>query len=88
MITIYTKPFCPFCARAKQLLGAKGASFTEIDISAEPDKRQEMLQRAPGRSTVPQIFIGDTHVGGCDDLFALDSRGELDKLLASESASS
>ncbi|GGE52801.1 glutaredoxin 3 [Agaricicola taiwanensis] len=87
MITIYTKPFCPYCARAKQLLTAKGAAFNEIDITQAPGARQEMLERAPGRSTVPQIFIGDTHVGGCDDLFDLDGSGALDPLLAKEGLS-
>jgi glutaredoxin 3 len=84
MITIYTKPYCPYCTAAKDLLTRKGASFTEIDIIKEPTKRQEMLARAPGRSTVPQIFIGETHVGGCDDLYALDARKGLDPLLLQE----
>jgi glutaredoxin 3 len=81
-VTIYTKPWCPYCVAAKELLNEKGVSFTEIDIMGKADKRDEMLTKARGRSTVPQIFIGDRHVGGCDDLYALDSRGELDRLLA------
>ena len=81
-VEIYTKMFCPYCARAKQLLGKKGAAFTEYDISLGGAKRQEMLARATGRSTVPQIFIGGTHVGGSDDLAALDREGRLDAMLA------
>ncbi len=80
-ITIYTKSWCPYCAAAKDLLADKGAAFTEIDIEANSGARAEMIQKAQGRSTVPQIFIGDRHVGGCDDLYALDGRGELDRLL-------
>lgn len=81
-ITIYTTMLCPYCYRAKGLLEQKGASYTEIDVGMDADKRQEMTQRAHGRRTVPQIFIGDTHVGGCDDLFALDAAGKLDAMLA------
>ena len=81
-IEIYTKAFCGYCARAKRLLETKGVAFEEHDITMGGPRRMEMLQRANGRSTVPQIFIGDRHVGGCDDLYALDSRGELDRLLA------
>lgn len=81
-IEIYTRPTCGFCHMAKRLLTTKGASFAEIDISAQPDRRPEMIQRANGRSTVPQIFIDGTHVGGCDDLMALDRQGKLDALLA------
>ena len=81
-ITIYTKGWCPYCSAAKELLGQKGAAFDEIEIDRQPEKRGEMIQRAGGRSTVPQIFIGERHVGGCDDLYALDRRGELDTLLA------
>ncbi|MDD7970694.1 glutaredoxin 3 [Roseinatronobacter alkalisoli] len=80
-IEIYTTPLCGFCHSAKRLLGAKGASFTEIDLSRTPDRRAEMLKRAGGRHTVPQIFIGTTHVGGCDELYALDRAGKLDSLL-------
>ncbi len=81
-VTIYTKAWCPYCLAAKELLGQKGVHFTEFEITREPAKRQEMMQKSGGRSTVPQIFIGERHVGGCDDLYALDSRGELDRLLA------
>jgi glutaredoxin 3 len=81
-ITIYTKAWCPYCAAAKELLENKGTPFEEIDIGAQPDRRSEMMTRAGGRSTVPQIFVGEQHVGGCDDLYALDRRGELDRLLA------
>lgn len=81
-ITIYTTMLCPYCYRAKGLLDQKGASYTEIDVGMDADKRQEMTQRAHGRRTVPQIFIGDTHVGGCDDLFALEAAGKLDAMLA------
>jgi glutaredoxin 3 len=80
-ITIYTKSWCPYCAAAKKLLEEKGTAFTEIDIEAKPEKRAEMIQKAGGRTTVPQIFIGDRHVGGCDDLYALDDRGQLEPLL-------
>lgn len=81
-VTIYTKMWCPYCMAAKDLLTQKGVAFTEIEITGKPDLREEMIRRARGRSTVPQIFIGDRHVGGCDDLFALQKRGELDALLA------
>jgi glutaredoxin 3 len=80
-IMIYTKSWCPYCAAAKKLLEEKGAAFTEIDIEAKPEKRAEMIQKAGGRSTVPQIFIGGRHVGGCDDLYAMDDRGQLEPLL-------
>lgn len=80
-VTIYTKAWCPYCTAAKGLLEEKGIAFKEIDISGNPDLRTEMLGKANGRSTVPQVFIGGRHVGGCDDLYALDSRGDLDKLL-------
>ncbi len=81
-IDIYTKFACPFCVRAKRLLTEKGADFTEYDITMAGPKRDEMLTRAPGAMTVPQIFIGETHVGGCDDLHALERAGKLDALLA------
>lgn len=81
-VTIYTTMLCPYCHRAKSLLEKKGVSFTEIDVGMDADKRQEMTNRAHGGYTVPQIFIGDTHVGGCDDLYALDRAGKLDPLLA------
>ena len=80
-ITIYTKGWCPYCAAAKDLLAKKDAAFTEIDIEAKPEARGEMIRKAGGRTAVPQIFIGERHVGGCDDLHALDARGELEALL-------
>lgn len=82
-IVIYTTSWCPYCARAKALLGTKGAAFDEIDIEQVPGAREEMLTRS-GRRTVPQIFIGARHVGGCDDLHALDGAGGLDPLLAGQ----
>lgn len=81
-IEIYTSPLCGFCHAAKRLLTQKGAKFTEIDILMEPARKSEMMDRAQGRHTVPQIFIGTTHVGGCDDLYALERAGKLDALLA------
>jgi len=80
-VEIYTTLLCGYCYRAKKLLDQKGVSYTEVDLLAEPGKRQEMVQRA-GRSSVPQIFIGGRHIGGCDDLYALEARGGLDPLLA------
>lgn len=80
-VTIYTKPFCGYCHAAKRLLAHKGVDFNEIDISGNPDLRREMIQKANGRSTVPQIWIGDTHVGGFDEIDALEGRGRLDQLL-------
>jgi glutaredoxin 3 len=80
-ITIYTKSWCPYCDAAKELLRQKGAAFDEIDVS-NGEKQAAMAQRAGGRRTVPQIFIGDRHVGGCDDLYALEKAGGLDPLLA------
>jgi glutaredoxin 3 len=83
-ITIYSKTPCPYCVRAKSLLAQKGQSdnIKEIDITSDPAHLQEMLDKSGGRKTVPQIFIGDTHVGGFDDLHALDQAGKLDPLLA------
>ncbi|MBG1233548.1 glutaredoxin 3 [Aestuariivirga litoralis] len=81
-ITIYTTEFCPYCMRAKVLLHEKGAEYNEIDVSYDPAERQRMMARSGGRRTVPQIFIGDQHIGGCDDLYALDEKGGLDPLLA------
>ena len=81
-VTIYTKTWCPYCMAAKDLLTQKGVTFEEIEITGKAPERAEMIRRAGGRSTVPQVFIGDRHVGGCDDLYALDARGELDALLA------
>lgn len=80
-IEIYTTPFCGYCHAAKRLLAGKGASFSEIDVSGDPDLRQKMTARARGGRTVPQIFIGETHVGGFDELYALDRAGRLDPLL-------
>lgn len=80
-IQIYTTPLCPYCFDAKALLRRKGVEFSEIDVSGDRARREEMVQRAGGRMTVPQIFIGRTHVGGCDDLYALDGAGKLDPLL-------
>jgi glutaredoxin 3 len=81
-VTIYTTAFCGYCHSAKRLLAGKGVAFQEIDVSGDRVRREEMVQRAAGRQTVPQIFIGDRHVGGCDDLHALEAKGELDTLLA------
>lgn len=80
-VEIYTKMFCPYCSRAKRLLSDKGVGYEEYDITMGGRKRDEMLGRANGRHTVPQIFIGDHHVGGCDDLTALEQAGKLDPLL-------
>jgi glutaredoxin 3 len=85
-VTIYTTMMCGYCHAAKELLNSKGVAFEEIDVSFAPGARQEMTERADGARTVPQIFIGDTHVGGCDDLYALDNEGKLDDLLAGEPA--
>ena len=81
-ITIYTKITCPYCHAAKDLLRQKGAAFDEISVDGDRAGQGAMAERAGGRSSVPQIFIGATHVGGCDDLYALDSEGRLDALLA------
>ena len=80
-IEIYTSPLCGFCHSAKRLLSQKGANFQEIDVLANPNRKPEMIKRANGGRTVPQIFVGDIHVGGCDDLFALERAGKLDALL-------
>lgn len=80
-IEIYTSPFCPYCHRAKALLTKKGVAFTEIDVLAEPERRREMVARAEGRRTVPQIFIGGAGIGGSDELAALERSGGLDRLL-------
>ena len=84
IITIYTTNICPYCARAKALLTQKGAVFTEVDVSYDAAERQRMSARAGGQRSVPQIFVGTTHVGGCDDLYALDAKGGLDRLLAAQ----
>ena len=81
-IDIYTTRYCPYCQDAKELISRTGVGFHEIDASGNRDIRKEMIERANGRSTFPQIFIGATHVGGCDELYALDEAGELDPLLA------
>ncbi|WP_323777506.1 glutaredoxin 3 [Leisingera sp.] len=81
-VEIYTSPLCGFCHAAKRLLNQKGVTFSEINVLAQPDRKAEMIQRANGGRTVPQIFIGDTHVGGCDELYALEQAGKLDPLLA------
>ena len=79
-VTIYTKPYCPYCVRAVSLLEQKRVLFTEIEAAFDPAKRQEMIQRS-GRTTFPQIFIGERHIGGCDDMMALEREGKLDPLL-------
>ncbi len=81
-VTIYTKPMCPYCSRAMSLLSRKGVKFEEVEAAWDPEKKKEMLAKSNGKSTYPQIFIGETHVGGSDELASLDQRGELDKLLA------
>ncbi len=81
-VVIYTKPLCPYCARAMSLLKKKGVAFEEIEAAWDRAKKEEMLSKSNGKTTYPQIFIGDTHVGGCDDLMALDRLGKLDSLLA------
>jgi glutaredoxin 3 len=81
-VTIYTKGYCPYCHAAKDLLKKKGVAFEEIDVTTDREGQAAMTKRAGGRTTVPQIFIGTTHVGGCDDLYALDAAGKLDPLLA------
>ncbi|MBU1310022.1 glutaredoxin 3 [Rheinheimera muenzenbergensis] len=82
-VTIYTKAYCPYCVRAKSVLDNKGVSYQEIRIDEQPELRPEMIERAGGRTTVPQIFIGERHIGGCDDMLALDVSGKLDPLLNS-----
>ena len=79
-VTIYTKPYCPYCMAALDLLEKKGVDVTEIVASYDPEKRQEMRDRS-GRNTYPQIFVGDQHIGGCDEMMALERKGELDPLL-------
>jgi glutaredoxin 3 len=82
IVEIYTKTFCPYCWRAKQLLEAKGVAYKEIMVDFGGEPKRTMIERASGRTTVPQIFIGEHHVGGCDDLVALDRDGKLDALIA------
>ena len=80
-ITIYLTQYCPYCVRAKSLLNSKEVNYTEIDAGVQPELRAEMIQKSMGVTSVPQIFIGETHVGGCDDLFAAEAAGKLDGLL-------
>ncbi len=80
-VVIYTRPFCGYCARAISLLKHKGVDFTEIEAGFDPALRAEMVQRSGGRNTFPQIFIGERHIGGCDDMLALEAEGKLDPLL-------
>ena len=82
VVEIYTTTFCPYCVRAKSLLEQKGAEFTEIKVDGDSQLRQQMTERANGGYTVPQIFINQQHIGGCDDMMALEARGQLDALLA------
>lgn len=81
-VTIYTTVLCPYCQMAKDLLARKGVAFEEIDVTGRPHLREEMRAKAGGRNTVPQIWIGERHIGGCDDLYWLEGTGELDPLLA------
>jgi glutaredoxin 3 len=81
-VTIYTKPTCGYCHAAKRLLAAKGIAYTEIDVARDPKRRSEMMNRSNGGYTVPQIFIGDRHIGGFDDMNALERMGKLDPILA------
>ncbi|WP_419148538.1 glutaredoxin 3 [Pseudoalteromonas 'SMAR'] len=80
-VVLYTKDYCPFCHRAKALLDAKGVTYTEYDIGVKPELRDEMIAKANGSHTVPQIFIAEQHIGGCDDMMALEAQGKLDPLL-------
>jgi len=79
-VTIYTKPYCPYCIRAVSLLEQKGVAFDEVEAGFDPDKKREMMQRS-GRTTFPQIFVGERHIGGCDEMMALEREGKLDALL-------
>jgi glutaredoxin 3 len=81
-VTVYSTTVCPYCVRAKMLLDKKGAAYQEINLTKNPEHRDEMLKKTGGKRTVPQIFIGEKHVGGCDDLYELELDGELDALLA------
>ncbi len=81
-ILMYSTPWCPYCIRAKQLLEKKGLSFTDFNVSAKPELRRQMIKKAAGASSVPQIWIGERHVGGCDELYALERSGSLDKWLS------
>ncbi|WP_342360397.1 glutaredoxin 3 [Terrarubrum flagellatum] len=81
-VTIYSRSWCSYCHAAKDLLTRKGVAFEDIDIEKHPEARAVMVERAGGRTSVPQIFVGDAHIGGCDDLYALDRRGEFEPMLA------
>jgi glutaredoxin 3 len=83
-IVVYSTPFCGYCSAAKRLLAAKGAAITEIDVMFDPEQRQKMMEQSGGRRTVPQIFIDGQHIGGFDELSALEASGELDQLLATK----
>ncbi|WP_028470621.1 glutaredoxin 3 [Neptunomonas japonica] len=83
MITVYSSDWCPFCSNAKRLLEHKGVKYTEINVDNQPNKRAEMTELS-GRTSVPQIFIGQTHVGGCDELYALERQGQLDTLISTQ----
>jgi glutaredoxin 3 len=85
-IVMYSSDWCPYCMSARALLKRKGLDFSEVNVDATPGAREAMLERSGGRRTVPQIFIGDRHVGGCDELYELDARGELDPILSGASA--
>jgi glutaredoxin 3 len=87
LIEIYTTRYCSYCDAAKALLRRKGVAFTEIDVGGDRERRAEMIERAHGSMTVPQLFIGSVHVGGCDDLLELEAEGRLDSLLAGDEAS-
>lgn len=80
-ITIYTRAFCPYCSRAVSLLQKKGVDFTEIDAGMDPDRKQEMVSRSNGARTFPQIFVGEQHIGGCDEMMALERAGKLDPMI-------
>jgi len=80
-IIVYCTPFCPYCVRAKSLLNKKQVTFTEIDLDKQPERYEEMVGKSGGVTSVPQIFIGEQHIGGCDDMFALEAQGKLDSLL-------
>lgn len=81
-VTIYTKAYCPYCVRAKALLDKKGVAYQEFRIDEQPELRPQMIEKAKGRTTVPQVFIGERHIGGCDDIVALETAGKLDSLLS------
>lgn len=83
-VTVYSGPFCPYCTKAKALLDKKGVAYVEYNVKADEEKLKEMLERSGGRKTIPQIFIDDCHIGGCDDLYALEQSGSLDQLLAAQ----